>query len=249
MELRKPIYTEKNECQDCFKCVRKCPVKAVAVDEGRASIASDLCIFCGHCVGVCPVKAKKVRDDLGRVKNLLRYKKNVYVSISPAYVAEFAGISNNQIIAALKKLGFTGVSETSLGAQLVSARVAEQLHQSDAKLTISSACPAAVDFVQKYLPEQADMITPILSPLLSHCRLLRKTYGDEIGIVFIGPCAAKKQEADRSPELLDVALTYQDLHRWLEEEGIDPAEMMPLEAMFSCRKRPARAHCIPLRGV
>jgi hypothetical protein len=105
----------------------------------------------------------------------------------------------------------------------VSARVAEQLHQNDAKLTISSACPAAVDFVQKYLPEQADMITPILSPLLSHCRLLRKVYGDEIGIVFIGPCAAKKREADRHPELLDVALTFQDLHRWLEEEGIDPS--------------------------
>jgi iron only hydrogenase large subunit-like protein len=248
MELRKPIYTEKNECQDCFKCVRKCPVKAVAVDEGRASIASDLCIFCGHCVGVCPVKAKKVRDDLGRVKNLLRYKKNVYVSISPAYVAEFAGISNNQIIAALKKLGFTGVSETSLGAQLVSARVAEQLHQSDAKLTISSACPAAVDFVQKYLPEQADMITPILSPLLSHCRLLRKTYGDEIGIVFIGPCAAKKQEADRSPELLDVALTYQDLHRWLEEEGIDPAEMMPLESDVFVPEAACEGALYPVEG-
>ncbi len=66
------------------------------------------------------------------------------------------------------------MSETSLGAQQVSARVAEQIQKSDAKLTISSACPAAVDFVQKYLPEQADSITPVLSPLLSHCRLLRK---------------------------------------------------------------------------
>jgi ferredoxin len=102
MELRKPVYTEKNECQDCFKCVRKCPVKAVEIDEGRASIASELCIFCGHCVGVCPVKAKKVRDDLGRAKNLLRYKKNVYVSISPAYVGEFADIPSNKFIAALK---------------------------------------------------------------------------------------------------------------------------------------------------
>ena len=248
MEPRKPVYTEKNECQDCFKCVRKCPVKAVEIDDGRASIASELCIFCGHCVDVCPVKAKRVRDDLGRAKNLLRYKKNVYASISPAYVGEFAGISSNRIIASIKRLGFTGVSETSLGAQQVSARVAEQLHQSNAKLTISSACPAAVDFVQKYLPEQACMITPILSPLLSHCRLLRKSYGDDIGIVFFGPCAAKKQEADRSPELLDVALTYQDLHRWFEEEEIDPAEMMPLDSDVFVPEAASEGALYPVEG-
>jgi hypothetical protein len=142
-------------------------------------------------------------------------------------VGEFADVDPPFLISALKKLGFEGVSETSLGAQQVSARVAEQLQQSDAKLTISSACPAAVDFVQKYLPEQADTITPILSPLLSHCRLLRKIYGDDIGIVFVGPCAAKKREADRHPDLLDVSLTFQDLHRWFDEKGIDPVDMLP----------------------
>ncbi len=227
MESRKPVYTEKTECQDCFKCIRKCPVKAIEIEEGRASIASDLCIYCGHCVDVCSTKAKKVRDDLELAKELLRRKQRVYVSISPSYVGEFAGMEPQYLISALKRLGFAAVSETSLGAQQVSARVAEQLMQSNAKLTISSACPAAVDFVQKYLPEQADSITPILSPLLSHCRLLRKIYGNDIGIVFVGPCAAKKQEADRHPDLLDVALTFQDLHRWLEQEGIDPMSMLP----------------------
>ena len=223
MESRKPVYTEKTECQDCFKCVRKCPVKAIEIEEGRASIASELCIFCGHCVDVCSVKAKKVRDDLGRAKELLKTKSQVLVSLAPSYVGEFAELPPARLIASLKQLGFTAVSEAALGAQQVSARVAEQLQQGGAKLTISSACPAAVDFVQKYLPEQSDHITQVLSPLLSHCRLLRKSFGDDIGIVFIGPCAAKKSEADRHPDLLDVALTFQDLHRWFEEEGIDPA--------------------------
>ncbi|MDD2336867.1 MAG: [Fe-Fe] hydrogenase large subunit C-terminal domain-containing protein [Geobacteraceae bacterium] len=227
MEQRKPVYTEKTECQDCFKCIRKCPVKAIEIEEGRASIASDLCIYCGHCVDVCSTKAKKVRDDLGIAKDLLKRKMHVYVSLSPSYVGEFPGLETSYLITALKRLGFEGVSETALGAQQVSARVAEQLSQSDAKLTISSACPAAVDFVQKYLPEQADCITPILSPVLSHCRMLRKIYGEEIGIVFIGPCAAKKREADRHPDLLDVSLTFQDLHRWFCEEGIDPDAMIP----------------------
>lgn len=227
MDSRKPVYTEKTECQDCFKCVRKCPVKAIEIEEGRASIASELCIFCGHCVDVCSTKAKKVRDDLDRAKELLRQKRHVYISLSPSYVGEFAGVEPGYLIAALKRLGFEGVSETALGAQQVSARVAEQIQQSNANLTISSACPAAVDFVQKYLPEQADAITPVLSPLLSHCRLLRKIYGEDIGIVFVGPCAAKKREADRHPDLLDVALTFQDIHRWFAEVGINPEAMLP----------------------
>ncbi len=141
MEIRNPIYTEKTDCQDCYKCVRKCPVKAIAIDEGRASIASDLCMFCGHCVEVCSVKAKRVRDDLGRVKHLLKYKQRVYVSLAPSYVGEFPGMKPAHLIASLNKLGFAGVSETALGAQQVSARVAAQLQRNDAKLTISSACP------------------------------------------------------------------------------------------------------------
>lgn len=222
MDIQKPIYTETAECQDCFKCVRKCPVKAIEIEEGRASIDSGLCIFCGHCLDVCSTKAKKVRDDLQKAKDLVKNKREVYVSLSPSYVGEYSDLQPEYLIAALKRLGIKGVSETALGAQQVSARVADDLRQQDTKLTISSACPAAVDFVQKYLPDLGDYITPILSPLLSHCRLLRKIYGEDIGIIFIGPCAAKKQEADRFPEVLDVALTFLDLHRWFEEEEIDP---------------------------
>ena len=105
MDSRKPVYTEKTECQDCFKCVRKCPVKAIEIEEGRASIASDLCIFCGHCVDVCSTKAKKVRDDLYRAKELLKEKQRVYVSISPSYVGEFAGLEPSFLICSPEKAG------------------------------------------------------------------------------------------------------------------------------------------------
>jgi NAD-dependent dihydropyrimidine dehydrogenase PreA subunit len=121
MDIMKPVYTEKTECQDCFKCIRKCPVKAIEIDEGRASIASELCIFCGHCLDVCSTKAKKVRDDLQQAKDLLKSKRRVYISLSPSYVGEFAEMKPEYLIAALKRLGFEGVSETALGAQQVSA--------------------------------------------------------------------------------------------------------------------------------
>ncbi len=84
-----PIFTEKRECQDCYKCVRHCPVKAIKVEGGYASVVPELCILCGHCVEVCPNTAKRVRDDLPQARQLFAQKPRVVVSLAPSYVTEF----------------------------------------------------------------------------------------------------------------------------------------------------------------
>ena len=99
------------------------------------------------------------------------------------------------------------------------------MNKSDTGIHISSACPTAVELIKKYHPRCAGLVTPMLSPVLAHCRLLRRQYGPDIGIVFIGPCIAKKVEADQHPELLDGAITFEELRRWWEQAGIDPAKM------------------------
>jgi PAS domain-containing protein len=129
------------------------------------------------------------------------------------------------MVAALRRLGFSGVSETALGAQEVSAAVAQHLAGGGAGLLLSTACPAAVDFIRGYMPELVPYLSPLLSPLLSHCLMLRKEYGQDIGVVFFGPCVAKKNEADRHPELLNAAMTFSDLRTMLLEAGIDPASV------------------------
>ena len=134
MNYLNPIFTEKRECQDCYKCVRNCPVKAIKVEGGYASVVPELCIFCGHCVEVCPNGAKRVRDDLASARQMLTLKKSVFVSLAPSFVTEFPDVKPAQLIGALKKLGFAGVSETALGAQQVSAQAAALLQeQSDAR--------------------------------------------------------------------------------------------------------------------
>jgi len=223
-----PIFTEKRECQDCYKCVRNCPVKAIKVEGGYASVMPELCIVCGHCVEVCPNGAKKVRDDLGNAQQLLALKKAVFVSLAPSYVSEFPGVKPAQMISALKKLGFAGVSETALGAQQVSAQTAALLRKSPGRVLVSSACPTVVCYLQKQRPGGAELLAGLLSPLLTHCKMLRQHFGAEIGIVFIGPCIAKKLEAAQHPELLDVVLTFEDLRRWLEQEHVAPETMMEL---------------------
>jgi iron only hydrogenase large subunit-like protein len=215
------IYTVRRECQDCHKCIRECPVKAIRVQDGYARVVAEMCVLCGNCIVACPSNAKQVRNDLPKVKELFASGRKVAVSLAPSFVAQFPGVRAGQLIRALKKLGFFAVSETALGAQHVSASVLELMQGEPGHVWVSSACPVVVDFVAKYHPECQSNVSALLSPLLTHCKMLRAHYGDEIAIVFIGPCVAKKKEADQHPELLDVVLTFEDLENWLDEEDIN----------------------------
>jgi iron only hydrogenase large subunit-like protein len=225
MERRNPIYTQERECQDCHKCIRECPVKAIRVEDGYARVVPELCIMCGNCVLACPSSAKRVRDDLPAVMALLKSGRKVIASLAPSFVAQFSGVRPEQLIHALKKLGFHAASETALGAQQVSASVSALMRGEPKQIWISSACPVVVDFIGKYHPECQPHVFGVLSPLLTHCKMLRAHYGDDIAIVFIGPCIAKKTEAELHPELLDAVLTFEDLDHWLGEEGIHLDEM------------------------
>ncbi len=221
-----PLFTVKTDCQDCYKCVRRCPVKAIKIEDNSAMIVTDLCIACGICYHVCPAKAKQTRNDLPRAKFLVKEKKPVYVSLAPSWVTEFPDYTPEQMIAAIRRLGIRGVSETALGAEEVSCQTAKILGAADSGLFISTACPTVVEYVEKYLPELTPSLINVSSPLLAHCRLLKDKFGD-IETIFIGPCIAKKLEADRHPELLSLSLSFNDLRQWLKDEEIDPAALKP----------------------
>lgn len=220
-----PIYTTANECQDCYKCVRHCHCKAIRIVNARAAVIPELCVSCGECVKVCPAEAKKIRSDLSRAQYLLHSGAKVYASIAPSYVGYFKDIPIGRLAAALKRLGFVGASETAIGAQFVSAQTAELLKQAGPGVYLSTACPASVDFIRKYYPAWTDNFLPVTSPVMAHCKYLKQIYGDDIKIIFVGPCAAKKNEADRNPDDLSLAITYAALESWLKSEGISLDKM------------------------
>jgi len=214
-----PVYTTKSECLDCYKCVRECYVKAIRIEDGHASIIPEQCIACGNCIKACPQNAKKVRSDLEKAKSLVLSGKKVFISLAPSWrgVWEFP---EHNFIKMLKKLGFNEVSETALGAQEVSIETAKFLSKQEKGLFLSSACPAAVDFIRLYMPEYAKCITNIASPALTHAKMLKEQYGNDIAVVFVGPCIAKKNESDKHPELIDIALTFEELNLWIEQEEL-----------------------------
>lgn len=242
-----PVYTLKNECNDCYKCIRGCHVKAIRIQQGSASVINEKCVACGHCVQICPAGAKRVRNDIDIVKTLILAGKDVYVSLAPSWAGVY-DIPKEKMIATLKKLGFKGVSETALGAQEVSIQSAKILNNADKGLFISSACPVIDDYVRLYKSDFAKCITPIASPALTHCGLLKDKLGEDIKVVFIGPCVAKKNEADKHPDLMAAALTFDELNYWIKEEFID-TETIPTDE--DCRFVPECSYegaIYPLEG-
>ena len=218
--MQNPIYTEVTSCRDCYKCVRSCPVKAIQIKEGHAMIIKDRCIYCGRCVHVCPNSAKKVRNDRDRVQLALSTGRKVICSLAPSYASEFHGLEK-ELLTALKKLGFSGISETAIGAALVSQALDIYASEHDGSAPfIGTACPSVVELVRKYYPEHVDKLAPVPSPLQTHSAYLRHIYNEDFAICFIGPCIAKKMEADTTPGYPDFAITFQELREWLSESGI-----------------------------
>lgn len=219
MDDKNVIYTVTANCQDCYRCVRVCPVKAIKVKDGQAYIEDELCIKCGTCIRECPQGAKTVQSSIDKVKELLGSEKKVAVSLAPSFPALFSGWRTSRLPSALRLLGFDYISETAEGAQAV----AERAFEVKDKGSICTACPAVVNYIEKYRPEYVDMLMPIVSPMIAHGRLLKNRLGDDWAVVFIGPCAAKKDEAKR-PEhkgLIDAVLTFTELIEWMNEEEID----------------------------
>lgn len=221
MDALAPIYSVNAQCRDCYKCVRRCPVKAIHVENDHAVVSTQDCIYCGTCVATCPNNAKVVRDDLRMVRNLVSARKDVILSVAPSFVSEFPGIDPAKFSTAIKKLGFAQMRETAVGANIVSRRVAELMAQTTShRLQISSACPVIVELIQRYYPRFSAYLTPVDSPIIAHAKALRREFPGA-PVVFLGPCIAKKHEHDLQPQLLNAALTFEEMRRWMTMAGVE----------------------------
>ncbi len=246
--MQYPIYTEITSCRDCYKCVRICPVKAIQIKDGHAMIIKERCTFCGKCVHVCPNKAKKIRDDVSRVRMAMRSGRMKICSLAPSFSSEFRG-EEKKLLAVLKKLGFDAVSETAIGAQIVSDAIDMHMKENGGKCNwIGTACPSVVELVKKYYPDSVERLAPVPSPLQVHSAYLRKLYGDDILIVFIGPCVAKKHEADENPGYPDFAITFNELKEWLKAENIDIDDADPSASLSFIPSRAGISSLYPVEG-
>jgi iron only hydrogenase large subunit-like protein len=194
-------------------------VKSIRFDNSQAHIVEEECILCGRCFVACPQNAKEIRDDLGSVQALVENGVPVYASLAPSFTANYGGADITAMENALKQLGFAGAEETATGAAIVKRQYDAMLKNETQDVIISSCCHSVNLLIQKYYPAALPMLAPVLSPMLTHgMDLKRRRPGARV--VFIGPCIAKKDEAERYAGPVDGALTFRELSRWLEQKHI-----------------------------
>ena len=214
------LTLKKSNCKNCYKCIRHCPVKSIRFSGNQAHIIGNECILCGQCFVVCPQDAKAIVDETEKVKVLIQSGSPVYVSLAPSFIANYDGVGIETMQDALCKLGFAGVEETAIGATMVKTEYERMLHEEHRDIVISSCCHSVNLLIQKFFPKELQYLADVLSPMQTHCRDIKKRFPDA-KTVFIGPCVAKKDEADYYEGIVDAVLTFEELTRWLDAEHIE----------------------------
>ena len=215
------LELKSTDCKHCYKCIRNCPIKAIRFAGNQAAIVPEECILCGRCFVSCPQNAKRVRDDQPAAELLVTGGAPVYASVAPSFMANYPGAGIGAMEEALKALGFAGAEETALGATLVKQHYDAMVEAGEAEVLISTCCPTVNMLVERYYPELLPCMAPVVSPMQAHAKSLRARHPGA-KVVFIGPCISKKAEADRFPEFVDCALTFEELDAWFAKEKQKP---------------------------
>ena len=214
------LTLKKSNCKNCYKCIRHCPVKAIRFSGNQAHIIGNECILCGHCFVVCPQNAKEIVDGTEKTRVLLQSNNPVIVSLAPSFVANYDGVGIESMRRALKQLGFTDVEETAVGATIVKTEYERMLKEEQRDIVISSCCHSINLLIQKYFPASLEYLADVMSPMQAHCADIKKRFPNA-KTVFIGPCVAKKDEAEYYEGLVDAVLTFEELTNWLKAEKIE----------------------------
>lgn len=223
VQMSNCLTLKKSNCKNCYKCIRHCPVKSIRFSGNQAHIIGNECILCGHCFVVCPQNAKQIVDDTEKVRVLLQSGAPVVVSLAPSFIANYTGVGIESMRAALKKLGFYDVEETAVGATIVKREYDRILQDDHRDIVISSCCHSVNLLIQKYFPSCLPYLADVLSPMQAHCTDIKKRIPNA-KTVFIGPCVAKKDEANHYEGIVDATLTFEELSAWLKEENITPEQ-------------------------
>ena len=214
------LTLKKSNCKNCYKCIRHCPVKAIRFSGNQAHIIGNECILCGQCFVVCPQNAKEIVNEVEKVKVFLQSGDPVVVSIAPSFIANYDGAGIDAMRTALKKLGFYDAEETAIGATIVKTEYERMMMDEDRDIIISSCCHSINLLIQKHYPSALEYLADVMSPMQAHCQDIKKRIPNA-KTVFVGPCVAKKDEAEYYEGIVDAVLTFEELSEWFKEENIE----------------------------
>ena len=258
LDENKHCHIDQDKCIKCGKCFNQCPYRAISKIErpcaaacgmdaigsdelGRAKINYDKCVSCGMCLVNCPFAAIADKSQIFQVINAMRKDEEVVACVAPAFVGQFGkDATPSKLKAAMRTLGFADVVEVAIGADLCTVEEAHDfLENVPAKQPFmgTSCCPAWSVMAKKLFPQFKDYISMALTPMVITARMVKKDRPNA-RICFIGPCAAKKLEANRKSVRSDVdfVLTFEELQGMFDAKDIDftKIEGDPADDMVEC---------------
>ena len=235
-------HIDKSKCVECGQCAKVCPfaaivnrkrpcqnackVKAISInDDNAAAIDNNKCIQCGACVYQCPFGAISDKSFILNVIDILKKSQNnekykVYAVVAPSISSQFTYAKLGQVISGLKELGFYTVVEAALGADMVAMEESKEL--SEKGFLTSSCCPAFVQYIKSAFPALLPNVSHNLSPMAMLAKYIKET-SENAKVVFIGPCTAKKAEAqlESVKPYVDSVLTFEELQALFDSKDVD----------------------------
>ncbi len=235
-------HIDKSKCVECGQCAKVCPysaivnrkrpcqiackVKAISINEDNAaSINNDKCTACGACVYQCPFGAISDKSYILNVVDLIKKSEQgrnykLYAVVAPSISSQFSYAKLGQVISGLKKMGFHTVVEAALGADMVAMSEARELAEKG--FLTSSCCPAFVSYIKSDFPDLVPLISHNCSPMVEISKYIKAT-DENAKTIFIGPCTAKKAEAqlEGARPYVDAVLTFEELQALFDSRDID----------------------------
>ncbi len=193
-------------------CEEACPVKAIQKDEnGIEHIDEDKCIYCGKCVNACPFGSIYEVSQLFDVLSSIKRGEQFVAIMAPSIMSQFDHPIHD-IVAAIKRIGFTEAVEVAFGAMETTKREGLELQEkleSGQQFMTTSCCTSYVELVNKHILEMKPFVSHTASPMFYTVEQVKSTYPDA-KIVFIGPCVSKRKEVMDNPDI-DYALTFEEI--------------------------------------
>ncbi len=227
-------FIDKEKCIKCGKCIEVCPynaivkyvrpcanacgVDAIGSDEmGKAKIDYDKCVSCGQCLASCPFAAIADKSQIYQLVKAIVEGEEVIAEIAPAFVGQFGPKATpEKVFLALQALGFKDVYEVAIGADLGAIdeahHFAKKVATGEEQFMATSCCPSWSVMAKTLFPEFAHCVSMSLTPMVATARIIKKEHPNS-KVVFIGPCASKKLEAQRRTIKSDVdfVVTFEEL--------------------------------------
>ena len=215
-------------------CEESCPVKAISKDEhGIEHIDENKCIYCGKCMNACPFGAIFEISQTFDVLQRIRKGEQVVAIVAPSILGQFS-TTIEQVYGAFRQIGFTDIIEVAQGAMSTVEHEAHELIEKleeGQKFMTTSCCPSYIELVNKYIPDMKKYVSGTGSPMYYAARIAKEKYPDA-KIVFVGPCVAKRKEAQRD-EAVDFVMTFEEISSIFDAFEINLEIVQPYAMEFS----------------